>query len=170
MTELRRWFDGGEAPESVATFEFELGQLRDTTTRQRALFRGVLAVVLRNGTRDFHRVERITQKLLKEEKIDVHHIFPKKFLGDRFPSRLVNSVLNQTFINARMNRSIGGRAPSQYLGMIEKDLKGGTLSEILRSHLITPDAEAALRRDDFEGFLTAREAAIAAEIHRLTTR
>ncbi len=168
--ELKRWFGGGEAPESVAVFEFEASQLRDTTTRQRALFRGVLAVVLRHGARDFHRGERISPKLLEEEKIDVHHIFPRKFLGDRFPARVVNSVLNQTLINARTNRSIGGRAPSQYLDLIEKDLRDGplTLTEVLRSHLITQEAEEALRRDDFEAFLVAREVAIAGEIERLT--
>ncbi len=170
VTELRRWFGGDDPPESVASFELEAGQFRDTTVRQRALFRGVLAVVLRHGARDFHRAEKITPKLIQDEKMDVHHIFPKKFLGDRYPSRLVNSVLNQTLINARTNRRIGGRAPSQYLGLIEKDLDGGplALSEILRSHLITPEAEAALRRDDFERFIDAREAAIVAEIQRLT--
>jgi hypothetical protein len=128
----------------------------------------VLALVLRHGARDFHRVERIMPELLTEEKIDVHHIFPRKFLGDRYPSRMINSVLNQTFINARTNRSIGGRAPSQYLGVIERDLKGGALAQVLRSHLIAPEAEAALRRDDFQAFLTAREAAVGAEIERLT--
>jgi len=170
VSELRRWFEGGEPPESVRTFELEPGQFRDTTIRQRALFRGILAAVVRHGARDFHRTELLTSKLLEEEKIDVHHIFPKKFLGDRFPSRVVNSVLNQTLINARTNRRIGGRPPSQYLGLIEQDLEDAplTLSDVLRSHLITPEAEAAMRRDDFEGFLHAREAAIVREIQRLT--
>ncbi len=170
VVELRRWFDGGEPPESVATFDLEANQLRETTTRQRALFRGVLVLVLRHGARDFHRAERITPKLLKEENIDIHHIFPKKFLGNRFPARLVNSALNQTLINARTNRTIGGRAPSEYLDLIERDLKGApmSLSDVLRSHLITAEAEAAMRRDDFEGFLAAREQAIGVEIERLT--
>jgi hypothetical protein len=86
----------------------------------RALFRGVLAVVVRHGARDFHRVERLTPKLLEEERIDVHHLFPRKFLGDRYPARLMNSVVNQTFINARTNRSIGGQAPSKYLKLTRR--------------------------------------------------
>jgi hypothetical protein len=167
VSELRRWFDDGEPPESVGHFELDAAQLQETTPRQRALFRGVLAVVVRHGARDFHRVERLTPKLLEEERIDVHHLFPRKFLGDRYPARLMNSVVNQTFINARTNRSIGGQAPSKYLKLIEKDLKAGTLSEVLRSHLISEEAEAAMRRDDFEGFLRARETAIATEITRL---
>lgn len=166
--ELRRWFDGGEPPVSVKGFEFDPGQLRETTTRQRALFRGVLAAVVRHGARDFHRVERLDPKLLEEEKIDVHHVFPRRFLGERYPARLVNSVLNQALINARTNRSIGPRAPSQYLGVIEKGLKTGRFVEVLRSHLISEEAETAMRRDDFEGFLRAREATIATEIDRLT--
>lgn len=166
--ELRRWFEGGEPPVSVKGFEFDPGQLRETTTRQRALFRGVLAAVVRHGARDFHRVERLDPKLLEEERIDVHHVFPRRFLGERYPARLVNSVLNQTLINARTNRSIGPRAPSQYLDVIEKGLKTGRLVEVLRSHLISEEAETTMRRDDFEGFLRAREATIAAEIEKLT--
>jgi hypothetical protein len=83
---------------------------------------------------------------------------------------VVNSALNQTLINARTNRTIGGRAPSEYLDLIERDLKGApmSLSNVLRSHLITAEAEAAMRRDDFEGFLAAREQAIGVEIERLT--
>jgi hypothetical protein len=58
--------------------------------------------------------------------------------------------------------------PNARLGhATEKDLKAGTLSEVLRSHLISEEAEAAMRRDDFEGFLRARETAIATEITRL---
>jgi hypothetical protein len=168
VAELRRWFEGGEAPATVRGFEFDSSQLRETTTRQRALFRGVLAAVVRHGARDFHRVERLDAKLLEEEKVDVHHIFPRRFLGDRYPARLVNSALNQTLIDARTNRSIGGRAPSQYIDVVEKGLKAGRLVDVLRSHLVSKEAEAALRRDDFDGFLRAREATIAAEITQLT--
>jgi hypothetical protein len=173
VVELRRWFGGGDPPDSVQSFEFDPAQLRETTTRQRALFRGVLAAVVRHRAKDFHRVEDLTPKLLSEEKIDVHHLFPRRFLGDRYPASLVNSVLNQTFINARTNRSIGARPPSQYLTIIQndlepKDVRAGKLPEVLRSHLITAEAEAAMRRDNFDGFLEAREAAIGAEIGILT--
>ena len=168
--ELSRWFSGGEPPESIREFSFEGHTLRETTNRQRALFRVVLLLVLRNGARDFHRAERITPKLLEEERMDVHHIFPRKFLGDRYPQKYVNSVLNQTLINARTNRTIGSRAPSQYLGLIEKDFEGSPLSfsDVLRSHLVNPEAEAAMRRDDFEGFLNARQATLDAEIQKVT--
>jgi hypothetical protein len=98
-------------------------------------------------------------------EVDLAPLEGEHFAADS--ARLMNSVVNQTFINARTNRSIGGQAPSKYLKLIEKDLKAGTLSEVLRSHLISEEAEAAMRRDDFEGFLRAREKAIATEITRL---
>jgi hypothetical protein len=47
--------------------------------------------------------------------------------------------------------------------VIEKGLKTGRLAEVLRSHLISEEAETAMCR-----FLRAREATIAAEIDRLT--
>ena len=174
VVELRRWFDGGAPPESVASFNLEPNVLRDTTPRQRALFRGVLGVTLRHGARDFYRVERITPKLLIDESMDVHHIFPKRFLGDQLPWKVVNTVLNQTYINARTNRSIGARPPSQYLGVIEKDLRtekehrSEKLREVLRSHLVSDEAETALHHDDLNAFLDARQASITAEIERLT--
>jgi hypothetical protein len=63
----------------------------------------------------------------------------------------------------------GPRAPSQYLDVIEKGLKAGRLVKVLRSHLIAEEAEIAMRQDDFESILRAREASIAAEIDRLVT-
>jgi hypothetical protein len=45
----------------------------------RALFRGVLAVVVRHGARDFHRVERLTPKLLEEERMTFITCFRESF-------------------------------------------------------------------------------------------
>jgi hypothetical protein len=54
--------------------------------------------------------------------------------------------------------------------LIEKDFVGSplSLSDVLRSHLINPEAEDAMRRDDFEGFLNARQATLDGEIQKVT--
>ena len=45
FSELQRWISGGEAPESVKEFTYELN-LRQVKPRQRAVYRGVMAIVL----------------------------------------------------------------------------------------------------------------------------
>jgi len=62
-------------------------------------------------------------------------------------------------LSARTNRSIGGRAPSEYLPTLRNN--GGydesRQREILASHHIALDNAAT---DDFDGFLAAREEAL----------
>ncbi|MGZ9112462.1 MAG: hypothetical protein ACXW3X_15650, partial [Rhodoplanes sp.] len=53
VVEVLAWLDGGAAPQSVAQFRFDPKLLRDTTASQRALYRGAICLILRNGARDF---------------------------------------------------------------------------------------------------------------------
>lgn len=55
------------------------------------------------------------------EKIDIHHIFPKDYcIGQKYDKLKWNSIVNKTPISASSNREIGGVAPSIYLGKLEK--------------------------------------------------
>ena len=54
-TELLRWLGGGEPPESVSQLQFDPNILRDTTPRQRAVYRGVIGLVLETWVKRFPR-------------------------------------------------------------------------------------------------------------------
>jgi len=97
-----------------------------------------------------------------ERKIDIHHIFPRKWCEDMgIAPRVFNSIVNKTAVSYKANRMIGGKAPSGYLAQIQRhaqvQLEDGPMNEIMRSHLIDP---AELRVDRFERFYQARKAAL----------
>lgn len=172
VTELRAWFAGDAPPETVSAFRFDPRVLRDTTFRQRALYRGLMCVVLRRHPRDFHTGAPLTGDLIIEGHVDDHHVFPQAWLDNpgrpaSVPHRLRDCILNRTLIDRKTNIGIGKRPPSQYLGNIQQTL-GSTFPELLHTHLLPGGSDSPLWRDDFEGFLRWREAAFWQEIRTLT--
>ena len=123
--ELLQWFAGGPEPETVSTLRFDPKALRDVTPRQRALYRGVICLILGagNGARDFHTLAKITGSLMAQEGIDDHHVFPANFLevhkGIK-EARHRDCVLNRTLIDRTTNQMISNRAPSDYLSQIRQ--------------------------------------------------
>jgi hypothetical protein len=61
-------------------------------------------------------------------------------------------VVNKTPLSAKTNRQIGGNAPSQYLGKIQKasGITPERMDQILQSHLVEPKATGM---DGFDAFL-----------------
>jgi hypothetical protein len=169
--EIKRWLDSGDPPQSVQTFTFEPDSLRQTTPRQRAIYRGGMALILRHEARDFHSGKRITANMMLEEKIDDHHVFPQKYLSDSFPNISTverDAVLNRTLIDKITNIHIGKRAPSDYLTEIGTALGAGKLEKLLRSHLIPSADDSPLVQDNFEEFLKQRQELIASQIDEVT--
>jgi hypothetical protein len=140
---------------------FQPSRLDTLRTRLSAAYKGLHILVLREGARDFYYKQTIQQIDRDEAKLDVHHIFPKKWCeANKIPARRSNAAVNKTAISAKANRSIGGKAPSVYLEDIQGNkkvaLKPPEMNAILKAHLID---EALLRADDFDGFYEARKEA-----------
>jgi hypothetical protein len=145
--------------------------LRQTTPRQRAVYRGVIALVLRNGARDFHSCDLMTAGTILERKIEDHHVFPQAFLARHLrelSTALRDCVLNRALIDKETNGRIGKRAPSEYLTEIEQEVKPKGLESILRSHLLPATPTSSLRQDRFEDFLQDREQLIARQLKEVT--
>lgn len=167
MVELLDWLDkpGAEEPESVAKFRFEKETLRSVTPRQRALYRAAICLVLRNGPLDFHERTRLTADLIRQHRVDDHHVFPQAYLAKRgytSPSAR-DCVLNRTLIDRTTNIRISDRAPSAYLAEMRQALKDD-FRPLLASHVLPGDPDSPLLADDFEGFLDWREAAMFAQL------
>ena len=172
LGEIIGWLDGGPPPESVSEFRFDPLILRDTTARQRALYRGTICLILRHGARDFHKGQLISGDLIIEHHIDDHHIFPDSFLRKHespVTARLRDCVLNRTLIDRTTNQRIGVRAPSDYMAEIRDTLDADEkFSTLLSSHFIPDDPASPIWRDDFDAFLEQREAALWAQIKEVT--
>lgn len=169
ISQFQTWLEGGEAPQSVANFTFNSSDLYKITTKQRAVYRGLMCLVLRTPSLDFHTTQPITTALIKQSGIDDHHIFPKAYLAEssqgstRFDTNEVDCVLNRTLIDKETNQRIGKNPPSVYLKAIGDHLKDhsgdpAVLERILTSHQLPASSDSPLYKDDFVGFCLAREA------------
>jgi hypothetical protein len=107
-----------------------------------------------------------------EQMVDDHHVFPYDYLKKKgVPERLRDCVLNRTLIDAKTNRRIGARAPSDYLGEVRQSLKpvkDGSFQKLLESHLLPGGKGSPFWEDDFEGFLKWRKDVFWREIQDLT--
>jgi len=171
VTELLAWFGGDEVPETVSGVQFDPKALRDVTPRQRSVYRGTICLILGSGTgaRDFHTQAVITSKLMNDEGIDDHHVFPAHYLEAEkgVVARLRDCVLNRTLIDRTTNQMISARAPSDYLSEIRKT-PGFPFDSVLASHCLPTGADSPFWSDDYEAFLSWREAALWREIKKAT--
>lgn len=172
VTELPAWLSGGALPESVSTFRFDPKALRDVTPRQRSIYRGIICLILGSGTgaRDFHTQAVITGKLILEQGIDDHHVFPANFLETKKGialARLRDCILNRTLIDRTTNQMISDRAPSDYLKEI-RGTAGFPFEVVLESHCLPTGDDAPFWTDDYESFLAWRQKRLWQEIQRAT--
>lgn len=159
LEEVARWIRGGPSPRLVVEATFTPERLLTLRTRNSAAYKGLYALQMKNGAVDWRTNQPLTFMLFVDRYIDIHHIFPVAWCEDdgtpAVPSRLYNSVINKTPIDAVTNRIIGRKAPSAYLTSLQKDLSPVSVDEVLLSHWIDP---ALLRVDDFaQAFVTRGE-------------
>ena len=115
---------------------------------------------MKSGAADWRTGQSLALSDWHIEKIDIHHIFPRRWCetdaNPKVPERLLNSIINKTPIDAKTNRLIGGNAPSRYLRRLIEE--NGELNQVLESHWINPDM---LGSDNFaECFVQRGEAMI----------
>jgi len=167
--EVTRWIDGGDVPESVRSFRFDPAGLRDITSRQRAVYRGTIALIMRHRSYDFHSHKPLTLEVINENHVDDHHVFPNKHLERQgVAPRLRDCVLNHTLIDRTTNIRISDRSPSDYLAEIQKERGNARFKELLDSHLLPSEKGSPFWTDDFESFLNWRQDVLFREIQNVT--
>ena len=148
----------GPEPNTIRDAEFAAARLLTLRTRNSAAYKGIYALLLREGARDWMTGEESSIQSYFDEHIDIHHVFPQGWCRENgIESTRCDSIINKTPLPARTNRSIGGPAPSEYLERIQIQVPHDRLDEYLRTHLIDP---THLRTNDFDGFFTARQSAL----------
>ncbi|NTX33488.1 DUF262 domain-containing protein [Myxococcus sp. CA033] len=170
VQQLLTWIDGSstQEPATVQAAGFNPNRLDTLRSRTSAAYRGLYVLLQREGARDFFWKTRMVDLDRDEAKLDIHHIFPKKWCEDRgIAPRVFNAIVNKTAISYKANRMIGGKAPSLYLAQIQDhsqvQLAETKMDDILASHVIQP---ALLRTDSFDAFYAARRKALLALVER----
>lgn len=153
-------------PRTIADANFTESRLHSLRTRNAAAYKGIAALILAGGARDWMEDRALDKVQYVDLAVDIHHIFPQKWCGDHgIDDERRESIVNKTTISARTNRTIGGVAPSAYLSSIESraQIDPMLLDGLLRSHLVEP---AHLRADDFDAFFSARREALCQLVER----
>lgn len=136
---------------------FSSTRLLTLQTRLSAAYKGVIALLYKEKCRDFMNDTTIDIVNSMLESPDIHHIFPEAYCVKMgIERKYYNSIVNKTPILPATNRSIGGRAPSEYTKNILKKVDGLTedvLKERIESHCINYEA---LVSDDFHTYLIDR--------------
>jgi hypothetical protein len=172
VVEILPWLAGGSPPETVTSFRFDPRALRDVTPRQRSIYRGTICLILGSvtGARDFHTQAVITSKLMMEEGIDDHHVFPSNFLETKKgikPTRQRDCIINRALIDRTTNHLISDRAPSDYFAEI-RATPGFPFDAVLASQCLPTGAQSPFWTDDYDAFLNWRQERLWEEIKRVT--
>ncbi|MCL2823861.1 MAG: DUF262 domain-containing protein [Polyangiaceae bacterium] len=166
MRDLPDWLvsekEKSRVPDNVEKAEFHVNRLDSLQTKISAAYRGLYVLLQRKANHDFYWDQDVQSMSHDGEKVEAHHIFPRKWCEDHcFDKRKYNSIVNKTPISSHANRIIGSKPPSKYLPLIQNDKKvkraNDVMDQILKSHLIDP---ALLRNDSFDDFYAARKAAL----------
>jgi len=168
MQDVVAWVDGGTEPRTVRDANFAPTRLLSLQSRLAAAYKGLAALLMKHGGRDFVSGTPIDLNTYFNNAIDIHHIFPRAWCErQKLPKDKWNSVINKAPLAAGTNRFISGDAPSVYLGRIQKakQVPPTSLDEFLASHVIPV---AALRADDFDAFIRLRAGALLALIEAAT--
>ena len=171
ITQVIKWITaGGDLPKTVTDFFFNPTRLLGLQSRQSAAYKGIMAMILKNHARDFISGAEMDFSTYSNEKIDIHHIFPKDYcIGKKYDKSKWNSIVNKTPISASSNREIGGVAPSTYLGKLEK--KGSVLESDLDGYVETHWIDhTLLRNDEFQDFIIDRAKKLLGAIEVATGR
>lgn len=147
----------GPAPGTVSAASFNSSRLLTLRTRNSAAYKGLYALLMRDGCLDWQKHKSISLASFFNYSIDIHHIFPQRWCNkNEIDDARRESIVNKTAISYDTNRRIGGRAPSIYLPILEQraGISADQLDEILDTHAINA---TALRADDFDRFFEDRK-------------
>jgi hypothetical protein len=166
------WLKDGPEPSTVSETIFRPDRLKTMRMRLSAAYKGINALLMKEGARDFRSGQQFDHSVFFGENVDIHHIFPQDWCKRQgIKPAVFDSIINKTPLSFRTNRIIGGVAPSEYLARLEKGDKENPpierqrLDGYLRSHLIDPEL---VRRDDFEGFMADRQKRLLGLIEQAT--
>jgi len=170
--EVPDWAMGKAAaePTTVRDTIFRADRLKTMRMRLSAAYKGVNALLMKEGARDFRSGQGFDHTVFFGENVDIHHIFPQAWCrANSLKPEVFDCIVNKTPLSYRTNRIIGGERPSAYLAKLEAGnastppISPARLDACLVSHLIDP---ALLRADRFDAFMADRQERLLALIEK----
>lgn len=163
VEQLTDWIDGPSAgleaatPDTVAEAAFLQDRLNSLTTRNSAAYKGIYALLVKQGAVDWYFTEApLNPARLIEHNVDIRQIFPRGWFAKNDPANAgwANSIVNKTPLSVRAGRSMTGSPPAYLKAlMLESGMRPEWFDDVLATHLIEP---SALHECDFERFYENR--------------
>lgn len=148
--------DPALAPDTVTEAIFHEQRLATLKTRNSAAYKGIYALLLRQGAVDwYYTAEPISRETVVGRFVDIRQVFPKSWFQKHFgqDSRM-GSIVNKTPISYQAALCRSG-PPSTYLPVLAAESGNHQvwLDDVIATHLIDPKH---LRADDFDAFYSDR--------------
>ena len=124
------WFDeDNRIPEVISNNNYldkSFDYLDKVASTQSALYKAIHNLIILNDSQDFDKSRRLVGTF-KENELQDHHIFAKKFLNlHGIKGTEANTILNRTLISRVANQVIKDRPPFEYLN--DKEIVGNSFS------------------------------------------
>ncbi|MBQ7220114.1 MAG: hypothetical protein IJS28_03955 [Synergistaceae bacterium] len=147
-----------EAPSQNRTISkafFSATRLMSLKSKSSSAYKGIMALLYREGCKDFINGTSMDVVNSMNEALDVHHIFPKDYCKRLYLQERCDSIINKTPLLAASNRSIGKDAPSVYSARIMREASIDSIEfrKRIESNLIDYEAFIA---DDFNAYFIDR--------------
>ncbi|WP_172638898.1 GmrSD restriction endonuclease domain-containing protein [Streptomyces tailanensis] len=157
---LRDWLFTEEperVPEAVENFNLVDADLLLARANRKALFRGVMTLLIRAGAKDFESAQAVSS--ISATTPDHIRVFPRKFIQESAfedgELRDPDLILNRVLVNRGIKRAIRDRHIADYVEA-EDPASQKKLSEVLESHLIETGEGGGLMGRAYEAFLRER--------------
>ena len=141
LVEVADYIRSGTEPTLIREANFAPSRLISLRTRQSAAYKGLYALQMKSGAADWRTGKPLTLATWHNENVDIHHIFPKTWCQQKakpaISAYLFDSIINKTPIDAKTNKIIGGRPPSEYLPRLR--LENYDLNRVLEAHWLNPE-------------------------------
>ncbi len=160
--DLQSWIDNeeGEEPSAIAEFKMRFRDLdlHREVRRGTTVYDGIFNLLVIQGARDW-----VTGDAPRPDDLDDHHIVPVSKGKNLGTGDLIHSILNRSPLTVQTNRNvIRDRWPNEYLPKWIEESGKDIVSDVLRTHFVSPAALEILLRDpfvldDYNDFLSERK-------------
>jgi hypothetical protein len=102
LPEVLDWIrHGGPLPTTVRDANFNPDRVLTLRTRNSAAYKGIYALLMQSGGREFLTDQPMSFATYEEEKIDIHHIFPKAWChANKIETKRMDCIVNDGHLGA----------------------------------------------------------------------
>ena len=104
--EVPGWLKGGDEPSTVSETMFRADRLKTMRMRLSAAYKGVNALLMKEGAQDFRSGQKFDHTIFFGENVDIHHIFPQEWCKKSgIKPSVYDSIINKTPLSYRTTES-----------------------------------------------------------------